>query len=187
MRVLSAGLLALLVMFSHEQATAADLESFQAEPGKALVVFTRVSGSAGLIRTSIFDVTEERKIIGILKPKRYATYQVEPGDRMFMIVGESADFMRARLEAGKVYFANAQVRTGVWKARFSLIPWSAEDMQGKKFQKGIKRAKPQEDRDLELWAQQNANSLQKKQDRFFAKWQTKSEADKEERTLKDGR
>jgi|SaaInlStandDraft_6_1057023.scaffolds.fasta_scaffold79977_1 hypothetical protein len=166
---------------------AADLEQFKAEPGKALVVFTRVSGYGGAISSSIFDITgDSRQILGIIKSKRYITYQADPGERMFMVIGESADFMRARLEPGKVYFANVQARMGAWKARFSLVPWSHEEREEKKFQKGIRKAKPPKERDIEAWATKNTNSVEKKRNKYLPAWHKKTENDKEERTLKDG-
>jgi hypothetical protein len=39
-----------------------------------------------------------------------------------MMVGESADFMKASLEADKTYYALVTPRIVVWKARFSLKP-----------------------------------------------------------------
>lgn len=49
-------------------------------------------------------------------------YHTEPGEHMFMVIAESADFMQATLEAGKTYYAQIVPRPGVWKARFSFRP-----------------------------------------------------------------
>src|SRR5687767_12203944 len=76
------------------------------EPGKALVVFMRPSGLGFAIQSTVYEVSgDELRIIGIVSAKTKVAYQAEPGKRLFMTVGESADFMSAELQAGRTYYA----------------------------------------------------------------------------------
>lgn len=89
----------------------------------AVVEIMRPSNYGGAIRAAVFDATDsEPKLLGILTPKMKIVAVVPPGKRLFMIIGENADFMEADLTAGKTYHAIAIARMGAWKARFSLIP-----------------------------------------------------------------
>ncbi|WP_216844781.1 hypothetical protein [Rhodanobacter sp. L36] len=93
------------------------------EPGKAMVVFMRPSMFGGAIQSSVYDThAKSDNFIGIVSTKTKIAYQAEPGDHLFMVVAENADFMIAHLDAGKTYYALVSPRMGVWKARFSLLP-----------------------------------------------------------------
>ena len=93
------------------------------EPGKSLVVFMRPSGFGFAIQSSVFEVRDnDPLLIGIVAAKAKVGYNVEPGKRLFMAVGESADFMTAELEPNKTYYVQVTPRMGLWKARFSLAP-----------------------------------------------------------------
>ncbi len=103
-------------------------ELVSAVSDKALIHFLRPSAFGGAIQAAIYDGTE---YIGTLSTGKRISYAAEPGEHMFMIVAESADFMQADLQAGKVYYAVAQARMGVWKARFSLRPMNGQVEQQK--------------------------------------------------------
>lgn len=91
--------------------------------GKALVVFMRPSSLGGAIQSSVYDTAEpENRFIGIVSTKTKIAYQADPGDHLFMVIAENADFMVAHLDAGKTYYTLVAPRMGVWKARFSLLP-----------------------------------------------------------------
>ncbi|HET6806528.1 MAG TPA: hypothetical protein VFH59_13925 [Frateuria sp.] len=93
------------------------------EPGKALVVFLRPSSFGGAIQSSVYDTGDTKdRFIGIVSTKTKVAYQADPGDHLFMVVAENADFMVAHLDAGKTYYALVSPRIGFWKARFSLLP-----------------------------------------------------------------
>ena len=155
------------------------------EEGKALVVFMRPSMMGFAVKSSVFDITSgSNEVIGILPAKKKIFYQSPPGERVFMIIGESADFMPAHLEAGKTYYATAQVRHGAWKARFSLLPVRAEQRESKKFQKWLKKNKPVDNHAESVeWANKHIPSIEKKRAKYWEKWEAKPEAAKGERTL----
>lgn len=155
------------------------------EEGKAQIVFMRPSFFGAAIKGSIFDITSgENNVIGILKAKKKLTYNVRPGEYMFMVIGENADFMKAKFEAGKTYYVLVQVRAGGWKARFSLVPIRKAELNGDKFRKWNKKTKVIENRDKAVaWAAKNAKSIEDKRSKYMEKWNAKPDPDKAARTL----
>jgi hypothetical protein len=91
----------------------------------ALVFFTRPSSYGGAIQATIYDGDT---YIGTVSGGTHVAYQATPGTHLFMVVGESADFMSAELLPGKTYYAGVHARMGVWKARFSFVPFNGADI-----------------------------------------------------------
>lgn len=160
------------------------------EPGKALVVFMRPSSFGGAIQSSVYDTREKAdKFIGIVSSKTKIAYQADPGDHLFMVVAENADFMIAHLDAGKTYYALVSPRMGVWKARFSLLPIhnradAKYSMQSSNFGEWMKETAwvdvtPQ----AEQWYSDHAADIQGKKLDYMRKWDTADAQQKEELTL----
>ncbi len=94
----------------------------------------RPSAFGGAVQSSVFDVaTAENVLVGIISSMAKVAYKTAPGELIFMVVGESADFMGAEVEAGKKYYALVTPRVGVWKARFSLKPMHKDELQSEEF------------------------------------------------------
>jgi hypothetical protein len=94
-------------------------------PGQATVVFLHPGSGRG---ASVFDLaTDPPLLVGILFSGQKAAFSTTPGTHRFMVIGESADFMDATLDAGKTYYARITPRTGVWKPRYSLEPVTKSD------------------------------------------------------------
>lgn len=146
------------------------------EPGKALIYFVRPSSFGGAIQAPLFD---DEQYIGTSSANTIVPYQATPGAHMFMVMGESADFLQAELLADKTYYAEVTPRLGAWKARFSLRPqngqipdkevagWMTSSKQVKANEKGF------------TWAKQNAGSTKKLKQEYLPKWQSKADADKQ--------
>ncbi len=112
-----------------------------------------------------------------------------PGEHLFMVVSEAADFMTAMLEGGKTYYAMVTPRIGAWKARFSLWPFSSKpgarfQNSGDQFQKWVDDTKllTQSQKSLD-WYQSNKASVEKKKTEYLPVWNQKTPADRELRTL----
>ena len=155
------------------------------EPEKALIVFMRPSSYGALNKSSVFDITSgKNEIISIVRATEKLTYSVNPGKHLFMVIAENADFMAADVEAGKTYYALVQVRPGVFKARFSLIPIRKHELDGEQFRKWDKKARfVGIDKKSADWAQKKARSIEKKRAKYIVKWDKKSADDKAARTL----
>jgi hypothetical protein len=92
--------------------------------GKAAIYFTRtvMYGSSMLI-----DIFDGEEYIAYSMGKGYSVYECDPGEHLFWIAAENTDFIKADLEAGKVYIAQVYVYPGVMKGRVNLVPNSAID------------------------------------------------------------
>jgi len=157
----------------------------KAEEGKALVIFMRPSNLGGLIKSVVYDVTtDENKIVGILPMGKKIAYNVDPGEHNFMVVAENADFMAANLEAGKTYYSVAKIRYGALTARFSLFPVRKTKFDGEEFKKWNAKTELVDTRKKsEAWAKKKSRKVQKKRDKYHAKWMQKSDSDKATYTL----
>ena len=108
---------------SYMRNVAPEQANYEPKPGKALIVFMRPSGIGFAVQSSVFDVTDGNPVfLGIVSAKTKIAHDANPGELRYMVTSESADFMGATLEQGKVYYALVTPRMGVWKARFSLHP-----------------------------------------------------------------
>ena len=159
------------------------------EEGKAMVVFMRPSGLGFAIQSSVFEIRDgEPELVGIVAAKKKVAYQLEPGKHLFMVVGESADFMSADLESDKTYYALVTPRMGMWKARFSLKPVHADELDTKQFNEWLDGCEwventPASDR----WAADNMASIISKQREYYIKWMDKEASERPALLPQDGR
>lgn len=140
-------------------------------PDKATVVFLRPSIIGGAIQSSVFDVTGETRLVGIVSAGRMLAHVTEPGSRRFMVIGENADFLEADLVAGRVYYARVEPRMGMWKARFALVPLAANasDLASDLASCTWVDNTPASWR----WAQENKPSIEEKRAEFLVKHEAK--------------
>jgi hypothetical protein len=159
-------------------------------PGKALVVFMRPSSLGGAIQSSVYDTGDKQDtFIGIVSSKTKIAYQAEPGDHLFMVVAENADFMVAHLDAGKTYYTLVSPRIGMWKARFSLLPIHNQasakySMQSGDFREWMAKTDwvtvtPA----AEQWYQQHASDIRAKKIDYMRRWDTADAQQRAELTL----
>lgn len=146
------------------------------EPGKALVVFLRPSSFGGAIQASVFD---GKDYIGTVSANTQVPYQASPGEHMFAVIGESADFMKATLDAGKTYYAIVQARMGFWKARFSLRPQNGQisDAEMSDALESTRQVVPNDEG--RTWAQNNADSIEQKIAKYRPEWENKPDDQKQ--------
>ena len=159
------------------------------ESGKAMVVFMRPSSMGYGFQSSVFEVRGNQPVLaGILAQKEKMAYQLDPGEHLFMVIAESADFMSAELEAGRVYHALVTPRMGAWRARFSLRPIHAPMLDSREFEAWDSACQwvvklPESDQ----WARDNMPSIRSKQTRYYQKWMTKPESQRPRLLKEDGR
>lgn len=165
---------------------------------KAAIVFFRASSYGGAITSPLVEVDQDGNstLVGILGPKEKMVKYVEPGEHTFMIVGENADFMKANVEAGKVYYGIIRPRMGIWKARFSLTPFKVKpedddfNLDGKNLVKWLKECKYTEPNDQAFaWHKTKNIELLELYKEYMPVWQRKSASQREAATLtiKDGK
>jgi hypothetical protein len=149
------------------------------------IVFMRPSFLGGAVQSSVFDVTGNKdELIGIVSAGTKVRYVTQPGEHLFMVIGESADFMRAYVDPGKTYYALVTPRMGFWKARFSLKPVRRDELDGETFKGWDKSTSFVENTEQSRqWARENRHSISTKKAEYLQKWAAKSPADKAEVTL----
>ncbi|MCH8248629.1 MAG: hypothetical protein IH913_03370 [Proteobacteria bacterium] len=154
------------------------------------IVFLRSTFVGSAIQSSVFDVTSgEPEFVGIVSNDTKLAYTVSPGEHVFMVVSEAADFMQANLDAGKTYYSMVTPRMGAWKARFSMHPvrnGGAGKFQysSERFQGWLERTQFVENTAESIaWFNENAANIKSKQTKYWPVWQQKSPEDLAERTL----
>lgn len=154
------------------------------------IVFLRSTFVGSAIQSSVFDVTSgEPEFVGIVSNDTKLAYTVSPGEHVFMVVSEAADFMQANLAAGKTYYSMVTPRMGAWKARFSMHPvrnGGAGKFQysSERFQGWLERTRFVENTAESIaWFNENAANIKTKQTKYWPVWQQKSPEDLAERTL----
>ncbi|MGH8617348.1 MAG: hypothetical protein ACREUW_06615 [Burkholderiales bacterium] len=159
------------------------------QPGKAMVVFMRPSGLGFAVQSSVYEVRgNEVALVGIVAAKTKLAYQSEPGNRLFMAVGESADFITANLQANKTYYVTVEPRMGLWKARFSLEPIGKGKLATAEFENDLKECKWVEKSEAsDKWAADNMESIQSKRVEYYADWLKKPDNERLVLLAEDGR
>ncbi len=157
---------------------------------KAQLIFMRSSSLGGAVQSTVFNITStDPEFIGILSTGKKLSYIVDPGEHMFMVIGESADFMGANLAGGKTYYAMVTPRMGAWKARFSMKPvrnGADGDFQyeSDRFQGWLTKTSFVENTPESIaWFNANLDSIVSKQTKYWESWLEKSPEDQAERTL----
>ena len=151
-----------------------------AADNESVVVFMRPSTLGFAISSSVFDINDSNEsFLGIVSAKKKVVCRTTPGEHMFMVIGESADFMRANLQAGKTYYALVTPRMGAWKARFSLRPVTKAELGSDQFKTWYADCEFTENTPGAFQgAKDNAESIRSKKTEYLKKWNGKSEAAK---------
>ena len=159
------------------------------ERGKSLIVFMRPSTLGFAIQSSVFEVKDNNvKLAGIVAAKKKVVYQVDPGKHLFMVVGESADFMSTELEENKTYYALVTPRMGLWKARFSLKPIHSDELKTSQLTDWIESCEWVEIApESENWARENMSSIQSKRTKYYQDWMEKDASERPKLLPQDGK
>jgi hypothetical protein len=165
------------------------------DPAQAQIVFLRPSSYGGAIQSSVYHIKDgKEEFIGIVSTGTKVAYNVPPGEHLFMVIAENADFMIANMLPNKTYYALVSPRMGVWKARFSLLPIHNDpaakyNLNGDDFIKWMGSTKF-----VELvesgrqWYRENAADVAEKRAGYMVKWNRMLPVDKANLILheKDG-
>lgn len=173
----------------HMQELAADKAPVAPAPGKAAVVFLRPSGMGFAIQSSVFEVKDNQSLlVGIVAAKTKVAYQVEPGKRLFMAVGESAEFMTADLLPNRTYYVLVAPKMGLWKARFGLEPVPGKELDSPEFKSSLAECKWVEKNAASVnWARGSMASVESKRTEYYPGWMKQPEPERPHLLQGDGR
>jgi hypothetical protein len=156
---------------SHMSPVAPEARVVRPAAGKALIYFTRPSSYGGMVQATIYDGDT---YIGTVSGGTHIAYETTPGTHMFMVIAESADFMRAELLPDETYYAGVHARMGAWKARFSFVPFNGSDVKDGQEEVDDSRQVVAGD-EGRRWATQNAPSIARKKAKYLPAWERKSD------------
>jgi len=143
---------------------------------KALVYFIRPNGVGFKIHAAVYDGEE---FIGFVPYNQKLPYLADPGEHLFMVVSEAADFMKAELLPGKTYYVQVVPRMGAWRARFSLEPYTKEQLGTSDVRKAINKARLINNNEKAYqWASDNHGSVLNKKSAYYEKWMSKDESER---------
>ncbi|MDD1634981.1 MAG: hypothetical protein LUQ06_01455 [Methylococcaceae bacterium] len=159
------------------------------EQGKSVVIFMRPESLGYQIQSSVFEIKGKLPaLVGIIAAETKLAYRLDPGPHLFMVVGESADFMTADLAPNKIYYALIEPRMGVWKARFSFDPIHEEKVTTSDLTDWMEDCRWVEKTAESLdWAQENMPSIQAKLDKYYPVWLQKEQSKKQHLFPIDGK
>ena len=140
-------------------------------PDKALVYFLRTNPLGYAVNAAVYDGDQ---FIGVMPFNQKLPYFAQPGEHLFMVISEAADFLKADLSPGKTYYIDVLPRMGAWRARFSLAPLTPEKLQMPRVKAAVEKAhliknKPQ----AQQWAESTKASVANKKAAYLPKWEAK--------------
>jgi hypothetical protein len=153
-------------------------------PGKALIYFMRTSQYGGVMPADLYD---GETYVGSITFGEHIAYPATPGQHLFMVVGETAEFMPSELLAGKTYYANVGAHMGMWKARFHFSPQNGNLPQGElnsALNAGRQVVLTEEGR---RWAAENAADVHKLKVEHLPKWEQGGQRAKQTLNAASGR
>ncbi len=105
-----------------------------APPDKAVVYFVHTSYEAARKKFIYFDSTQ---VIGTFDSPKFFRHFCDPGHHIFWAKADNRDFVRANLEAGKIYIIDVNPSSVPGSSRVKLVPVNSADYKLKKIQKLI--------------------------------------------------
>ena len=138
---------------------------------QATIVFLRPARTA--TTTSLFELRgSEQRFIGLLVTDTRLVYRTAPGATRFMVIGLSADFLDAELEAGKTYQVAVLLGQGT-EQFFVLRPVRPGAPQSAAVQYCVASCMWVENTERsEAWARREASSIQRKKARYLPAWES---------------
>jgi hypothetical protein len=155
---------------------------------RALIVFMRPFFLGSAFQSSVFKLVDDNpELIGIVAAKKKVAYNIEPGEHLFMVIGESADFMKADVLPGKTYYVLVSPRMGMWKARFSLKPVHRDELDPEKLDTWEKDCHwVEKTYESNQWADAHMPSIQSKKVKYMETWLQRPESERPALQAEDG-
>lgn len=97
-----------------------------APPDKALIYVVRPTMSGNKIQTKL---AVDGQFKGVNRGNNYFFFTLVPGEHYFCSQAENRSVLSMKVEAGKTYYLQQQIKMGVMKARNKVVVLSAEEGQ----------------------------------------------------------
>lgn len=120
MRTFLITLFSILLLSTFGQA-----QTFQKpSPGKSLVHFVRFQGAMAVLPFKYFD---GETYLGEISGNNHFSYECEPGEHLFWVVAENAEFVRGELKANSTYVIEVRPYMRAVSAGVNLYPVNPEN------------------------------------------------------------
>jgi hypothetical protein len=148
----------------------ADRVAVKPPADQAAIVFMRPARTAAT--TSLFELRgPQDRFIGLLVQDTRMVYLTAPGRARFMVIGRSANFLDAELEAGKTYQVAVLLGEAI-DEHFRLQPVRPGEAQSPAVQECVASCKWIENTDKsEAWARKESSSIQRKKAYYLPIWE----------------
>ena len=139
---------------------------------QATIVFLRPARAG--TTTSLFELRgSDQRFIGLLVSDTRLVHRTAPGRTRFMVIGLSADFLDAELEAGKTYQVAVLLGQGPSEQFFVLRPVRPGAPQPAAVQYCLSTCTWVENTERsEAWARRESSSIQRKKARYLPAWES---------------
>lgn len=108
---------------------------------KAVITFFRTSTFGGAIQAPISKaVSGGNEFVGVSSTGTKIREEVAPGEYNFVVSGENAHLLKAKVEANKAYYVRIEPRMGFWKARFNHVVIKPDQISDESLVKEIQGA-----------------------------------------------
>jgi len=153
-------------------------------PGKARVVFFllrhRIDSPFPSVATILEIGSGKGDMVGFLTAGHKVSYLTEPGEKLFMVIGENTDVLRARLDENKTYYVKLSDHIGWVRDHYYLEPITVVHAM----YAGAGQSKLVENTETSLsWVKKNQESVAIEMNSALQKWSRKSELEKSAHTL----
>jgi hypothetical protein len=140
---------------------------------QAAIVFLRQVRVA--TSTSLFELRgQPDRFIGLLVSDTRLLYLAAPGRTRFMVIGQSASFMDAELQAGKTYYV-AVVQGDLAQEQFVFRPLRPGTMEMPDIRECLASCVWVENTDKsQAWARKESSSIQRKKARYLPRWESRT-------------
>jgi len=144
---------------------------------QAVVEFLRPNEDNSFTQSTIYDIQSDGDhFVGVVSGSSRVAYMTSMGSHLFMVIGESADFMSAELVEGKTYYVLVDPRVGWFKSRFSLLPVRRAQIGSPEFQQWESVEMLGQGPDCVQWVRDNVDSIVEKRNRYLPRYYEDSES-----------
>jgi len=159
-------------------------------PGKALVYFLRPAIKGFTLRAAILNGD---KPIANIPSRQKVAYLADAGEHLFtvlsandMVITDNVDFMKASLEAGKIYFVSVFSKGNGFEFKPHIKREFSHIQFVRRFKRCVMRNEKGSSEHARTWYTANQDEIRKAKEDAYTKWQQKPVYEKAALKTEDG-
>jgi hypothetical protein len=145
----------------------------QPPPGQSIMIFVRADEDRAGTQATIYEIEDDGDhFVGVSSGSTRLQWAMYPGTHLFMVLGESADFLKATVAPDRTYYMQVMPRFGWFKARFSFRAVRREELGSPAWEAWQKLELVRCGQDCAHWVQNNVSSIQRHKNEDLQYWLT---------------